>query len=123
MPDIILLHIGTNDSYMTAQPVAQAPQRLAALVDLILSTYPNALLVVAKIIPYPSQTTNINLINNSIPDMVNTRAAAGKHILMIDLNTGFDTKTMLSSDGIHPNMTGYNWMGDQWYTVVGSYFH
>ena len=29
---------------------------------------------------------------------------------------------MLSGDGIHPNQTGYNWMGDTWYTAVGSLF-
>jgi len=29
---------------------------------------------------------------------------------------------MLSSDGIHPNQTGYNWMGDTWYSVISSYF-
>src|SRR4029078_6844691 len=111
--------IGTNDTYMSSP--SGAPMRLQSLVDLILSTYPNALLVVAKIIPSPSQMTNVNLINNSIPDLVSSRAAMGKHILMVDLNTGFNVQTMLSNDSIHPNMTGYNWMGDQWYTVVGSY--
>jgi lysophospholipase L1-like esterase len=30
---------------------------------------------------------------------------------------------MLSSDGIHPNQTGYNWMGDTWYATVGSLFN
>jgi len=47
----------------------------------------------------------------------------GKHILMVDVNTGFNVQTMLSGDGIHPNMTGYNWMGDQWYPVIGGYLH
>jgi lysophospholipase L1-like esterase len=122
-PNIILLHIGTNDTYMTGQPQAQAPMRLQSLVDLILSTYPNALLVVAKIIPYPSQTSNVKLINDSIPNLVSSRAAMGKHILTVDMNTGFNVQSWLSSDTIHPNMNGYNWMGDQWYSVVGSYFH
>jgi len=124
MPNMVLLHIGTNDTYMgSAQQMAAAPMRLASLVDLILSTYPNALLVVAKIIPYPSQMTNVNLINASIPALVSSRQGMGKHILMVDLNTGFNVQTMLSSDGIHPNMTGYNWMGDQWYPVISSYLH
>ena len=66
---------------------------------------------------------NVNIINNSIPDLVSSRAAMGKHILMVDLNTGFNVPTMLSSDTIHPNKTGYNFMGDQWYSVIGSYLH
>ena len=77
----------------------------------------------AKIVPYPSQMANINLINNSIPDLVSSRAAMGKHILMADLNTGFTVSTMLSSDSIHPNQTGYNFMGDQFYSVISSYLH
>jgi hypothetical protein len=119
-PHMVLVHAGTNDTYM-GDPTG-APARLSTLVDYLTTNFPNALIVVAKIIPYPSQVTNTNLINNSIPAMVQAKVAAGKHVITVDLNTGFDTKTMLSSDGIHPNQTGYNWMGDQWYTVVGGLF-
>jgi hypothetical protein len=119
-PHMILLHAGTNDTYMT-DPTG-APMRLSSAVDSLASMFPNALIVVAKIIPYPSQTTNVNLINQSIPAMVQSKQSMGKHVIMVDLNTGFDTKTMLSSDSIHPNQTGYDWMGDTWYGVVGSLF-
>jgi len=27
------------------------------------------------------------------------------------------------ADTIHPNQTGYNFMGDTWYSVIGSYLH
>ena len=120
-PNIILLHIGTNDTYMTNP--GGAPARLQSLVDMILATYPSTLLVVAKIVPYPSQMTNVNALNSTIPDLVSSRAAMGKHILMADLNTGFNVPTMLSSDTIHPNQTGYNFMGDTWYSVIASYLH
>ena len=39
--------------------------------------------------------------------------------MLADMNTGF-TSSMLSSDGVHPNQTGYDFMGDQWYSVIGS---
>jgi lysophospholipase L1-like esterase len=120
-PNIILLHIGTNDTYMSNP--AGAPMRLQTLVDMILAAYPNALLVVAKIVPYPSQMNNVNTLNASIPTLVSSRAGMGKHILIADLNTGFNVPTMLSSDSIHPNQTGYNFMGDTWYSVIGSYLH
>jgi len=120
-PNIILLHIGTNDTYMTNP--GGAPARLQSLVDMILAAYPNTLLVVAKIVPYPSQMANVNTFNATIPGLVASRAAMGKHILLADLNTGFNVPTMLSSDTIHPNQTGYNFMGDTWYSVIGSYLH
>ncbi|HVT07583.1 MAG TPA: SGNH/GDSL hydrolase family protein, partial [Polyangia bacterium] len=119
-PHIILLHAGTNDTYMSDP--SGAPMRLSSAVDSLASMFPDALIVVAKIIPYPSQTANVNLINQSIPAMVQSKQAAGKHVIAADLNTGFDTKTMLSSDTIHPNQTGYDWMGDTWYGVVGPLF-
>ncbi|HXU63311.1 MAG TPA: SGNH/GDSL hydrolase family protein [Polyangia bacterium] len=119
-PHIILLHAGTNDTYMSDP--SGAPMRLSSAVDSLTTMFPNALIVVAKIIPYPSQMTNVNLINNSIPSMVAMKQSAGKHVISVDLNTGFDTKTMLSSDSIHPNQTGYDWMGDTWYGVVGPLF-
>jgi hypothetical protein len=120
-PNIITLHIGTNDTYGSSP--SGAPMRLQALVDLITSTYPDTLLVVAKIVPYPSQAANVKLINDSIPDTVNSRAMQGKHVIMVDCNTGFMTSSMLSSDSIHPNQTGYNFMGDQFYAGISKYLH
>jgi len=120
-PHMILVHAGTNDTYMTDP--AGAPARLSTLVDYLTTNFPNALVVVAKIIPYPNQTANVKVINDSIPAMVQSKVSAGKHVVSVDLNTGFQTSTMLSSDGIHPNQTGYNWMGDTWYATVGSLFN
>ncbi|HET9957505.1 MAG TPA: SGNH/GDSL hydrolase family protein [Polyangiaceae bacterium] len=121
MPNMILLHIGTNDTYGSSP--SGAPGRLSALVDLITSTYPNALLVVAKIVPYPAQAANVKLINDSIPALVTKNQMAGKHVIMVDCFTGFTTSSMLSSDSIHPNKTGYDFMGDQFYAAVASYLH
>jgi lysophospholipase L1-like esterase len=50
---------------------------------------------------------------------VQTRAAAGKPVILGDMNTGF-TPAMLSSDSIHPNQSGYDFMGDSWYKSIGS---
>jgi hypothetical protein len=119
-PDIILLLIGTNDTYM-ANP-GGAPQRLALLLDKILAMDTHALLVVSLITPYPAQASNVAAYNMAIPPLVQARASAGKHILLADVNTGFQTSTMLSNDGIHPNKTGYDFMGGVWYGVVGALF-
>ncbi|HEY6477529.1 MAG TPA: SGNH/GDSL hydrolase family protein, partial [Polyangia bacterium] len=119
-PHIVLLHAGTNDTYMSNP--SGAPAALASAVDSLTTEFPDALIVVAKIIPYPSQVANVNLINNSIPAMVQAKVAAGKHVVMADLYTGFKTSTMLAGDGVHPNQSGYDWMGDTWYAAVGSLF-
>ena len=121
-PNIILLHIGTNDIYSTTQSPAQAPTRLGALIDKIVSAAPNALLVVAQITPLANTSWEATVVtyNAAIPAVVQARATAGKHVQLVDQHTGFQVSTMLSSDGIHPNQTGYNHMGDVWYAGIKS---
>jgi lysophospholipase L1-like esterase len=124
-PDIVLLLIGTNDMYSQTQPVAQAPQRLASLIDKIIMADAHALLVVAQITPLAmsSWETNVEAYNAAIPAVIQARAAMGKHIAMVDMHTGFVTASMLSSDGVHPNETGYNHMGDVWYAAIKGVLH
>ena len=107
--DIVLMHIGTND--MNGTP-AGAPDRLAKLIDKITTALPNALLVVAKIIPLNG---SVKAYNDAIPGLVQTRVAQGKHVLLVDLNTDFPPGAM---DTVHPYKAGYDWMGDKFYEVI-----
>ena len=96
--------------------------RLGALIDKITGAAPNALLVVAKITPVSWASAVVTAYNNAIPGLVQTRAAAGKHLLVADMNTGFNSATMMSSDNLHPNNAGYEFMASRWYAVVGHLF-
>ncbi|HEY5088871.1 MAG TPA: SGNH/GDSL hydrolase family protein [Polyangia bacterium] len=119
LPNIILLHIGTNDS--GSFTATQMTSDLTGLLDKIIADAPDALLVVAQIIPLGYGTNDvIKAYNQAIPGIVQQRAAAGKHIVLVDMYTGFNTSTMLGSDSIHPNTTGYTFMADHWYSVIGS---
>jgi len=117
--DIMTVHIGTNDMYMSDP--GGAPNRLGTLLDKLTAAQPNALIVVAKIIPLPSGKANVDKFNAAIPGIVQTRVAAGKHIIIIDLNTSFPSSG-LSSDNVHPNTSGYAWMGDRFYDLIGPLF-
>jgi lysophospholipase L1-like esterase len=119
VPHIVLLHIGTNDqgSFAATQMVSD----LKGLIDKVISNAPDALVVVAQIIPLGYGTNDvIKAYNQAIPGVVQERAAAGKHIVLVDMFTGFTTATMLGSDSIHPNSSGYKLMADRWYAAIGS---
>jgi lysophospholipase L1-like esterase len=117
-PNIILLHIGTNDA--GSFPATQMINDLKGLLDKVITNAPNALVVVAQIIPLGYGTNDvIKAYNQAIPGVVQERAAAGKHIVLVDMYTGFTTSTMLGSDSIHPNTTGYKFMADRWYAAIG----
>jgi lysophospholipase L1-like esterase len=121
-PNIILLHIGTNDVNGNIN-VGQAPQRLGALLDQIINDAPDALLVVAQIIPTTNQQTNtrVQAYNAAIPALVQARAAAGKHIELVDLFTPFSSSpnfASLMNDALHPNDSGYVVMGQTWFNAI-----
>lgn len=119
IPNIVLLHIGTNDS--GTYSATQVTSDLSGLLDKIITNAPDAYIVVAQIIPLGYGTNAvIQAYNQSIPGLVQQRANAGKHITTVDMYTGFTTSTMIGSDLVHPNTTGYKFMADHWYSVIGT---
>ena len=54
-----------------------------------------------------------------------TRANAGKHVVMVDMYAAFTAntsyKTALMSDELHPNNAGYMVMANTWYAAISSY--
>ena len=125
-PHIVLLMIGTNDVSISLD-LANAPTRLGALIDRITTDAPNALLVIARIVPTKTAGTNtrVQTYNNAIPGLVQTRVAAGKHIVVVDMYGAFTAntnyQTALMNDDLHPNDAGYMVMAQTWYAAIGSY--
>jgi lysophospholipase L1-like esterase len=118
VPHIVLLHIGTNDIAQNDN-LGSAPMRLGTLIDDIVEAAPEALVVVAKIIPLSSGSNAVTTYNNAIPDIVEARAGAGKHVIMVDQNMGFPTNEL--ADGVHPNAAGYARMAGVWYEAIKGY--
>lgn len=113
LPDVVLLHIGTNDMNQDYQ-VGAAPQRLGALLDQILLDRPVATVLVAKIVPSSDSTiqSRITAFNAALPDVV---AARGSRAGLVDLSTlsGADL-----ADTLHPNDSGYAKMAVRWYAAL-----
>ncbi len=118
-PHIVLLHLGTND--VNQNQVSGAADRLGSLIDQIVERLPDTLIVVAKIIPEPSQANGIDTYNAAVPGVVQSRIDQGKHLLLIDQFTGFPTSEL--GDGVHPNQAGYERMGNVWYEAIKDYLH
>jgi lysophospholipase L1-like esterase len=94
---------------------------------MILASDPNVLVVLAKTIPTKTDSENVTVkaYDDLMPAMVQARAAAGKHIILVDMYAAMmanaNYKTALMSDDFHPNDAGYTVMAQTWYDTVKSY--
>ena len=123
-PHIVTLMIGTNDVDINLD-LANAPKRLGMLIDRIIQYAPGALIVVAQMVPTTDDNENQRVMayNNAIPDLVKSRADAGKHVTMVDMYGGFtknaNYKTEYMQDKLHPKDAGYVAMANIWWAKVG----
>lgn len=131
--DAILLHAGTNDA--NTYGWEEAHVRLGELIDVVTAEWPEAAVLVAKIVPATGETgKNVEAFNEEVQGMlsrlpgslvihkltktntgvVDERADAGKTVTVVDMFAALDVGTDLSDD-LHPNDQGYEKMADVWF--------
>lgn len=130
-PDIILLHIGTND--ITHEGTAALTnQKVSDILDLIDQYEARAgkevivflALIINRVKPWSpgSPAAITTTFNNGIKAMAQTRIASGDKIVIVDMenDAGFEytTLTDMAPDGVHPNDAGYSKMAGLWFTSI-----
>ena len=121
-PDIILLLVGANDISQatlgnTNINVINYQANLTALINDLVTLRPNAKVITADITPWPSESAYVTTVVSLIHTVVANFQAQGTHVSEVDLNTQFPANG-ISSDGLHPNDTGYIFMASQWYNAI-----
>jgi lysophospholipase L1-like esterase len=114
-PDLVLLHIGTNDIWQNRDLVS-APARLSALVDHILSRSPNIRIIVSQILPMtnePNFEIEVMKYNTAIVDVVSSKSSA---VCMVDMHHSFSAGDF--ADGVHPTQYGYAKMARVWERAI-----
>jgi hypothetical protein len=129
-PDIILLHIGTND--ITLRNYARASElanRLEMLVEKIFALRPDVHLFVSNLIPYndPASFDAQKIYNRKIEVVIVPKfAGQGRKITFVDQRSNFLDKNGIVivarlPDSVHPDQTGYDLMGRTWAKVILSH--
>jgi lysophospholipase L1-like esterase len=113
-PDIVLLHIGTNDLRPRVGGAAAAPDNLSALLDDILRRLPRAHVIVAQIIPFrPGPDPDHQSYNAAIPGIV---ASKGARVSVVDMQNVLSPSDY--ADGLHPKAVGYDKMARAWEPAI-----
>ncbi|KAJ7189174.1 lipolytic enzyme [Mycena filopes] len=116
-PNVVLLMAGTNDILDNIS--SGAPALLSSLIDTIFSTCPDAAVLVATLTPLTTTSTiqaSVDTFNAAVTQLVNTRKAAGQHILLANMAPALGAGDLI--DGIHPTDAGYVKMANVWFPVV-----
>jgi lysophospholipase L1-like esterase len=118
LPNIVLLHAGTNDMNQN-KDVNGASQNIGALIDQVIAASPNTTVFVALLVPSKNSATQDNIIqfNDNLPSVVAARSDAGHRVFLVDMFTQLHPNLDLSDD-LHPNDGGYAKMGDVWVSAI-----
>jgi mannan endo-1,4-beta-mannosidase len=121
-PDIVLMHLGTNDVWSNI-PASTILDAYTTMLGQMRAANPATKLIIARIIPMnPANCTacgqRVVELNNAIPGWAQARTTAASPITVVDQWTGFDTAAD-TTDGVHPNSsTGIQKIESRWYPAV-----
>ena len=127
LPDVVLLHLGTNDvfqsdgddaaGYVDTTTNAQTINELSQIIDKLRLANPKVKVLLAAIIPgykYKLQTQDLNGRISTLAAQKNTSTS---RVYLVDQWEGFDASTD-TYDGVHPNGTGEYKMAERWYPTL-----
>lgn len=115
-PNVVTLHIGTNDLDRSHQ-VSTATARLKSLVGQVTAAAPDATVLVASLVVSTSGSEEQYraAYNRAVPGIVSEAQAAGKRVAYVDMS-GLTTADL--ADALHPNDAGYRKMADAFHRGV-----
>ncbi len=117
-PQIVLLHIGTNDlSHL--QTVESTVQEISSIIDAIRGSSPTAHVALAKIIPSNFHVAETQQLNAGIGLLASQKDTPSSRVLVVDQWTGFDAVTD-TYDGLHPNAAGEQKMAAKWDAAIAT---
>lgn len=126
VPDIVLLHVGTND-VSNGDANSSTVLEISQIVDAIKNKNANTKIILASLVPRTDSQAlddNTTALNSLIEDLVQSKRSAGVKIWYAGMNEIFKansnwaTDYFTAPDGVHPNDAGYGIMAQVWRDLI-----
>ena len=113
-PDIVLLHLGTNDM-LGGSGIGSTLDELTGIMEALRSANPNVVVLLAQLIPTRFDEANERIVelNQNLTTLASRLSTEASPVVLVDQFTGFDPSTM-TADGLHPNVIGEERMAQVW---------
>jgi acyl-CoA thioesterase I len=115
-PDLVLIHLGTNDIFQGENPVNVA-QELGGLIDRIREAKPDAYILLAKLIPSSFNNERIAALNRLIDDVASSRSYPPYPVVtVVDQSSYYQLHD--NYDGVHPAPSGESKIAWRWKRAI-----
>ena len=114
-PDIVLLHIGTNDHGTFAGDVDRILNEINYYEQ---ASGKKVHVIVAQIIDRRNHDSIIPLFNNNVKKVVAAHIVAGDFVTMVDMYHDAHFTNADYADNTHPNNNGYSKMATVWFNAL-----
>jgi lysophospholipase L1-like esterase len=117
-PDIVMMHLGTNDVWNNQSP-AEITAAFGTLVDQMRESKASMKILVAQIIPMDPPGCKecgdrVVALNQAVGEWAGKKNSTESPVVVVDCWTGFDDAKD-TGDGVHPNDSGNRKMADCWF--------
>lgn len=116
-PNVVLLHVGTNDLLQGDAPDTIAA-RLENLLAILFDVDPDLTVVTSSLIPLDDSGADWQAVNRAIPQVVAASRDAGNDAVFVDMaGSGIGGEDDIPDD-VHPSPAGYAKMAGVWLPAV-----
>ncbi len=135
-PDVVLMHLGTNDAWTSDIPIATITGALTKIVTAIRGANPSAIIFAAQILPmHPDgcmgsasgcPDSRVQELNAAIPGWATGLSTGASPIYVVDIYgsignaSAYVPSSALTGDGVHPNAAGSGMVADAWMSALAA---
>lgn len=117
-PDIVLIHLGTNDVFYS-QSTSSTADELRHIIKMLRDDNRAVVILLAKLIPVFNMGANLRIdeLNSRIDAIADETSNPASPVVVVDQNSGFDAHAD-TYDQLHPNKRGEEKMAARWFDAL-----